>query len=63
MAEVICKRCGEPEREHIYHPIKNPNKAGTKAGSRCKGFVDPRQVELGAVPNQGRPSSQLQTKE
>jgi len=34
-----CVRCGAPASEHKYHPEKNPRRAGTAPGSRCKGFV------------------------
>jgi len=34
-----CKRCGLAEEAHKFHPEKNPNRAGTTTGSRCKGFV------------------------
>jgi hypothetical protein len=52
MAEKFCGRCNAPERDHVHHPIKNPNKAGTTPGSRCKGWVDP-------VPHEGGKARQV----
>lgn len=53
--EKLCRRCGEPEREHKYHETKNPNRAGTGSGSRCKGWVDPVQNEVGQAGPVSRP--------